>query len=174
MTNIMIDIETLSTNQDALIVSIGAVKFTQNGLGNEFYRVCYHQQKDRDIQMNTVKWWMKQSDEARQVFNDDNVVSLREALVDFKDFIDRDNDIIWANGVNFDVGILENAFREARLKFPWKYTNIRCLRSIRGIYPEYNEIMSKYRDSASHNAIDDAKCQARTLIELRDLKGFNL
>ena len=173
MKNKMIDIETLSASPNAIIVSIGVVGFNREGLGEEFYRVCYHQQKNRDIQMSTVKWWMSQGEEARAVFKDENAVSLREALVDLKDFIDRD-DNVWANGVTFDIGILENAFKEYKIKHPWKYTNIRCLRSIKAVLPVYNELLSAVREETSHNALDDAKCQAKALVTLANLKNLEL
>jgi DNA polymerase III epsilon subunit-like protein len=168
----MIDIETLSTRPNALVVSIGAVRFG-NELGKEFYSPCFYQQKDRDIDLGTVRWWMKQTPEAKSVFESQDALSLRETLINLKDFIEPD-DQIWANGVVFDIGILENAFNQYRLKFPWKYGNLNCLRSIRRLHPGYDEVMKKIRVSTSHNALDDAKCQALALIETAESLGISL
>jgi DNA polymerase III epsilon subunit-like protein len=118
---------------------------------------------------------MAQSEEAREIFTNKEikVVSLKEALVDLKDFISRD-DNVWANGVLFDIGILEHAFRSEKILFPWTYGKIRCLRGIRAIFPEYEDIMNEIRVKVSHNALDDTKCQANALIALAKLKGFTL
>lgn len=173
MKNVMIDIETLGTGSDALIVSIGAVRFGDQ-LGKEFYMPCFHQQKERKMDLSTVRWWMKQGDEGRKVFEED-AVPLKEALIELRDFLNRDEDKVWANGVTFDIGILQDALIQCKLKFPWKYSNVLCLRSIRAIYPEYDRIMKDLRgESASHNALDDAKCQAKALILLSQLQGFSL
>ena len=170
--NVMVDIETLGTGSNALIVSIGAVRFNDTII-EKFYSPCFYQQNDRKIEIGTIKWWMSQEDEARKVFSE-KAVPLKEALIDLRDFIDRE-DKVWANGVTFDITILENALLSNKLKLPWKYTNILCLRSIRSIYPEYDEIMKELRgNSASHNALDDAKMQAQALILLSQLKYFEL
>ena len=175
MTNVMIDIETLGKTQNAVIASIAAVKFNINGLKEELYKVCYNYQTTRELDLPTVKWWMAQSEEAREIFTNKEikVVSLKEALVDLKDFISRD-DNVWANGVLFDIGILEHAFRSEKILFPWTYGKIRCLRGIRAIFPEYEDIMNEIRVKVSHNALDDTKCQANALIALAKLKGFTL
>ena len=61
----MLDLETLSTRNDAAIISIGLVKFDQNGVIDsqgwalDFSKVTGH------IDPGTVKWWMEQSDMAR-------------------------------------------------------------------------------------------------------------
>ena len=169
----MIDIETLSTDPSALVVSIGAVRFG-NRLGEEFYKPCFFQQKDRKMDISTIRWWMQQEEAGRNVFKEE-AVSLREALIELRDFIDRE-DRIWANGAIFDIGILQNALTQYKQKLPWKYPNILCLRSIRAIHPEYDQLMNKLirGESASHNALDDAKCQAKALILLSQLKDFKL
>ena len=176
MTNCMLDIETLGTSTNAVIVSIGAVRFNKSGLKEEFYSVCYKQQPTREMDLNCVKWWMNQSDQARDVFNnkEQKVITLKEALVDLKDFITRE-DGVWANGTLFDFGILEHAYESEKIYSPWTYGKVRCLRSIRAIYPEeYEKTMEKFRTKASHNALDDAKCQALALISLSNSHGFTL
>lgn len=176
MTNIMIDIETLGHNDDALIASIGAVKFDVKGLNEEFYEVCYYGQGNRKMTLGTVTWWMKQSEEARKLFYDKSikVVELKLALKALRNFIDFNNDKVWANGVSFDINILKHAYDEHNLKVPWGYSRIMCLRSIRSIYPEYSSIMDSIRGEVMHNALDDAKCQASCLIELAKEKGFKI
>lgn len=174
--NVMIDIEGLGCSDNALIVSIGAVRFDSKGLGEEFYTPCFHQQSERAMDISTVKWWMSQSDGARAVFQEKDVKSLKEALIDLKAFIEP-SDKVWANGVNYDMGILQHAYISHKYRIPWKYPNIMCMRSIRAIYPELNDLMKKIRadnPGKHHDALFDSICQAQALVELSELKGFSL
>lgn len=176
MNNVMIDIESLGCTLDSVIVSIGAVKFNGSGLGDEFYKVCYQGQKDRKMDLSTISWWMGQGEEARDVFVDKKIerVTLREALVELKDFINWKEDTVWSNGTLFDISMLQNAYEWAKIRYPWPYRSVSCLRSIRKIYPYYEEAMDAYRETTSHNALDDAKCQALALIDTSRKFGFNL
>jgi len=66
--HVMIDIETLGTRPGDIILSIGAVKFDANGLGEEFY-VTINPESSKAIglraQKSTLEWWDKQSPEAK-------------------------------------------------------------------------------------------------------------
>jgi len=74
MIHAMIDLETLSTNPNAVILTVGGVKFdptTQMKPYSEMYfRVDVDSQTNmgRDVMQDTVNWWSKQpkqiSDEA--------------------------------------------------------------------------------------------------------------
>ena len=55
MTNVMLDIETLSNTENAMIASIAAVKFDITGLKEQLYHVCYKQQPTRELEFSTVK-----------------------------------------------------------------------------------------------------------------------
>jgi hypothetical protein len=118
----------------------------------------------------------KQSDAAREVFTaKQKVHSLEASLIALSAFIKKSGGSVWANGVLFDIGVLENAYESLSLNKPWHYGNIRCLRSIRLIYPEFDVLMKERRgDRAAHNALDDAEDQASILIQLAKLKGFSL
>lgn len=175
-TSVMVDIETLATTNDAFIVSIGAVVFNKEIVLHRHYTICHKGQQDREVSMETVKWWMKQSDAAREVFTAKNEVhSLEASLIALSAFIKKSGGSVWANGVLFDIGILENAYDGCALVKPWHYGNIRCLRSIRLIYPEFDVLMKERRgEKTAHNALDDAEDQASVLIQLAKIKGFNL
>ena len=77
--NVMVDLETLSTKNNATILTIGAIKFNLKdapgeGEQNTFYmRVNLDSCKELglDIDKNTEKWWNEQSPEAREeAFNE--------------------------------------------------------------------------------------------------------
>lgn len=66
--HVMIDLETLSSKSNAAIVAIGAVMFDAYGPHSNFY--CQVDAKDcqrrgMDIDADTVMWWFKQSQAAR-------------------------------------------------------------------------------------------------------------
>ena len=61
--NLMIDLETLGTKPNSAILSIGAVYFDKDGLGEEFYaNVDLQDSIDSgfDIDASTVYWWLSQ------------------------------------------------------------------------------------------------------------------
>lgn len=172
MNNIMLDIETVGNGSKAAIISIGAVFFDpiKNIVGADFYQAislassAYYGEMDA----STIEWWMKQSDNARAVFQDKDKVSLKDALAEFsqwveqiKNFKDR---VVWGNGCTFDNVILGNAYKAARMRQPWPYYGDRDVRTIvnlgrqlRGVDPK-KEMEFK---GVAHNAVDDAKHQAR-------------
>ena len=103
--------------------------------------------------------------EARQALTVDPV-PLDEAIDKFVTFFKEGN--IWGLGANFDVVIMENAMtlsgwnanRDARDKFPWKFWDIFCLRTL------MNVLDKRLPKSNNHNALDDAKAEAEILIEI--------
>jgi len=71
MQDVMIDIETLSTRLGAVVLTIGAVVFDPESeeLGQTFFiRLPAQEQIDRGalVDMQTIRWWMDQSVEAKQ------------------------------------------------------------------------------------------------------------
>jgi hypothetical protein len=71
--DIMLDIETLSTRPDAVVLTIGAVKFspwasdvnTDDGL---YVRVNVDEQLElgRHVQQDTIDWWGRQAEDVRE------------------------------------------------------------------------------------------------------------
>lgn len=172
MNNLMVDIETLGTDHTAPILSIGAVFFDPltGAVGQTFYKIVdlISAAEHSVIDADTVKWWMKQSDEARAIFNQYEAVTLTNALTSLSAFITKHSDPmkvkIWGNGSNFDNTILRVNFEKLEIPTPWKFYNDRDVRtvvdlarSISGIDPR-KEISL---EGTVHNALDDAIYQAR-------------
>lgn len=160
MNNIMIDNETLGTTSDAVIMSIGAVRFNLEGDIDEsgFYSsisVDSNLEHGRAIHEDTLIWWLDQPAEARKVFKEPKV-TLEQALMDLIDFVE-DGDIIWSNGASFDIPMLEHAFRQLDLTAPWKFFNSRCVRTYKAL-PGAEKVG---KPTTSHNALRDAIDQAR-------------
>lgn len=163
--HIMLDLETMDTAPTAAILSIGAVRFdSRKGLGDEFYQVvdiesC--QRRGMTVSGNTIEWWMKQSPEARRVFFQDKV-DIEVALGEFTDYVKGVKDsCMWGNGSTFDNAIIRNAFTRCELPTPWSYKKDFCFRTVLKNFPGERE-----ESRIWHNALEDAKAQARTLLRI--------
>jgi hypothetical protein len=169
MQNIMIDIESLGTSSNALILSIGAVEFDETGLGQEF-----HVHIDPDtcvaaglvIDPRTVMWWMEQSDAARKALLTGKKIPLLKALVQLKEAFDWKGKKVWCNGASFDFPILDNAYRAMGGEAPWEYWNALDYRTVKKIVPQDVLKASVEQAGTAHDALADAKAQALTLIQL--------
>lgn len=162
---IMLDLETLGTGANSVIIAIGAVKFDPSTMEitDVFYEVT-----DRDsciaigleVDQDTVDWWAKQSTEARAAFNDPGKPIIG-TLGKFSTFANKDS-VIWGNGSDFDNTIITNAYRKAGMKTPWQFFNNRCYRTMKNMFPKVKLV----RTGTYHNAVDDAASQATHLMSI--------
>jgi hypothetical protein len=161
--NVMIDLETMGTNDNAAIIAIGAVAFDFEGnIGPEFYELVdlnSSVSKGGVMDASTVLWWMKQSDEARKEF--EKVADLEPYVLEgFENFIEQFDDVkVWGNGASFDNVILANAYRRNDIPTPWKYYNDRCYRTMKNLHGD----IKMEREGVHHNALADAISQAKHL-----------
>lgn len=171
--NIMVDLETLGTTADAVILSIGAVKFDMSlGLVSDdaFYTsICIdsNQQYKRRIDADTLIWWFKQTAEARAVMFE-HKVPLPEALEKFRCWcLDgaSDRTTVWSNGADFDLPMLTHAFNTLKIELPWRHWNSRCYRTYKSL-PGAEDVQKPERHGVKHNALDDALYQARHLMAI--------
>ena len=108
MIHAMIDLETLSTNPDAIILTIGGVKFdpytmTEPSQGL-YHRIDVDSQTamGRHVMEDTVEWWGKQAEDVREEALGDH------DRIDLKYFIKQLNkwcvgvDVFWCQGPLFD------------------------------------------------------------------------
>ena len=166
----MIDIETLGKSPNGAIVQIAALQFDSitGQTGNEF---CINvdpvssQQTGMHIDANTVLWWMKQEREAQKLVFETDVLPLGIALNRLNDFfgIDRQERIVWANGAQFDLSIINYALDLPFINLPrlWMYWNERDARTIYNLFPE---VKKNHRFvGTAHNAIADCYNQVEIL-----------
>lgn len=171
--DLMIDLETLSTNKNAVILSIGACAFGPEEVTGQLYTSvdlssfedyedsCFH------MSASTIAWWMKQSHDARTAFDNGESLHIEQALETLRNFIETmcTPDVrVWGNGSDFDNVILQNAYDVCGLELPWKFWNNRCYRTVKGMCPE----VKIEREGTNHNALDDAESQANHLITLNE------
>lgn len=172
---IMLDLETLSTKNDAMIVSIGAVAFDTEMRRidpDNFYSAIKLESATGHISTDTVRWWMAQSDEARAVFSAQETTSEALALLDFDAWIravipveSQESVTVWSNGASFDCVVLRNAYERNGYIPPWKWYNDRCYRTYMRTF-EHHLDGTAVQCGVAHNALDDAQYQAERLLEL--------
>jgi hypothetical protein len=177
--DIMVDLETLGTLPGSVIISIGAVGFNEmevvEGLHTEFYNAVQRLDCERlglKTSASTLAWWEKQTDEARRVLTDPSAVPLAAALTDFNEWLSYfgDDVRIWGNGANFDNPLLACAYEAAGIRPRYKFWNERCYRTVKNQFPD----IKLERSGTYHNALDDARCQAKHLVEICQKRDWRL
>lgn len=175
MEQVMIDLETMGTGNDAAIIAIGAVKFVVDGqeaqILDRFYRVIKLSSAvsmGGKISPDTVLWWLQQSSNARNSLLNELSCNMLQALNDFSVWFGKDKPI-WGNGAVFDNVILKSAFDRSEANVPWTYRSDRCYRTIKAMFPQIPFQPSD--DAIAHHALHDAEQQAIHLIEI--LKHIN-
>ncbi|WP_165744301.1 3'-5' exonuclease [Pseudoalteromonas sp. Z9A6] len=172
LNDVMLDIETTSKAPDAAIISIGAVFFNPitGNIGAEFYQVIDLEDAMQygQVDASTLQWWMRQSDEARAIFNDKDTMPLKDALLELNDWLYQiegyKNRIVWGNGATFDNVILSNAYTVTKMTKAWHFSNDRDVRTVVDIGRRLLGIDPKKSNKFTgepHNALDDAKHQAK-------------
>jgi hypothetical protein len=182
---IMIDIETMGTSADAPILSIGAVEFDilTGETKSEYYRhvdfisAFHNRQPDPD----TMRWWLTQSDEARQALVDESdTVDIVTALKDLQqwvlsvielDTVNVNNDKfkrveMWANDPDFDLTILASAFKQYHIAIPWPFWSGRSCRTVCAMLDGIYRRSNYPREGTHHNALDDTKYQVLYVSEM--------
>ena len=172
MREVMIDFETLGTVADAVILSIGAVKFnidTGQIDDDGFYAsisVDSNLAAGRRIQEDTLIWWMDQNAKAQNVFKEAKQ-DLLPALQEFHAWFDPDlikEYKVWSNGADFDIPMIQHAWRTHGIESPWQFWNSRCFRTYKSL-PHAKQAIS-VPNPGKHNALMDALTQAKQLIEI--------
>lgn len=175
--DVMIDIETLGTGTDAVVLTIGAMEFC---LTDQEFTVHSKklitinprsaQQAGMTIDADTILWWMKQSEEARAALTSPLAVSLQLAMERLTEYIvsiraknTRQQLNVWGNDPDFDMVRLESAYRMAGQLAPWKYYETRSTRTMLMLAEDILGLTKRkdfVREGTHHAADDDAVYQA--------------
>jgi len=171
--NIILDLETLSTREDAAIIQIGAVVTSEScfklpdGIPIEFEQTIRYEDciaGEFHVENVTMEWWEKQDRQTRaQVFSGQD--SYESAFGEFSDWIkaieaEGFDVAIWGNGSDFDNRLLNYSLSSFGFTNVWKYWNNRCLRTLIALadiekpprIPEYER---------QHTALGDARYEER-------------
>ncbi len=119
-TCIMLDSETLGTSPNAVILTIGAVKFDPYNLQEPhtplYFRIDVDEQTalGRTIDQSTLDWWGKQDAAIfEEAMSDEDRIPLSDVITQINKYV-VGVDKIWAQGILFDIGMLENLYRQMK------------------------------------------------------------
>ena len=160
--HVMIDIETLSIENNAVIVSIGACSFNMYDIDSPekdtFYRELEWADqitKGRDIQKSTINWWnsLPISIPKGKEFPEYSMIDLLTwcKLVKPVNY--------WFRGPQFDCVKLESLAKDYGCEVPWKFWEVKDSRTL-----DLFEHPRLDKPTVLHKADDDAIQQAKDVI----------
>lgn len=171
-TEIMLDIETLSTANNAVVLSIGALGFqiekeAPKVIASRLWVLDLHSQiaAGRDISAGTMKFWREQTKSARAHWAEDKPQDVTEVLVSLGGFIGES--LVWANGSCFDIGILTSLHEQWSMGVPWKYNAVRDARTIYKATPKLRDRPTDLNLGPEHDPVADCISQVWGLWEHR-------
>lgn len=164
MKHIMGDIETLSTANNPVLLSLGAVRFDAENIIDRFHVGIDPADCERYglvIDAKAVMWWLDpKREQARKELLEQGRVDLFSALDGFSAWVREvpadELGSFWGKGATFDNVKLKSAYQATGLEYPFSYKQDECYRTManRCIAVEYEQI------GTAHNAVSDAESQA--------------
>jgi|PlaIllAssembly_1097288.scaffolds.fasta_scaffold00009_32 hypothetical protein len=189
VTHLLVDIETLATDPNAVVLSVACVPFllevhTYFGeLVPTGFFVKFDVQEQiklyhRTVEDDTVKWWKKRPKEVfdsmvRPTAED---VSLKEGLTRLNKFVAGVKDYhfnqsyVWSRGNNFDFPILKSLYDASGIGYPFNEWRARDVRTAIDIMAGTDDGQYQLRFGGdgfiAHNPLHDAAMDAARLNEL--------
>lgn len=173
--HVMLDIETLSTKDNAVVTQIAMVRFCPF-TGEAFESINRHIsiQSCLDLGLvideNTLKFWLSQSKEAQNMaikFGEDadEIYSVMASIDQFLELIE---DVrIWGKGPGFDLSKLGSIYQLSKMEKPWKFYNERCVRTMIADVDSARELIF---NGVKHCAHDDCIHQINQVKEALNVK----
>jgi len=150
-TNMMIDIETLGTEKDAVVLSLGLCLFNTKGVQEELYLEFDHVDQlvsGRSVSRDTVEWWLKTDKvELKRLLHSGTASSGSTFLFDTLDAWYEKGMKVWTRG-SMDTLILKDMCGGS---LPWPFYMERDCRTL--------DEFRKMEKTNGHNALDDCKNQ---------------
>lgn len=171
----MLDIETLGTRPECVILTLGAVKFNPFTLDEPgpglYLRLDADEQiaLGREVQEDTLQWWMTQAEDVREeaLGEGSDRVKLDDMYKQLNRFLVGANNI-WCQGPAFDMVILENLYRQMGWPTPWQFWQIRDSRTLFGVHGD-PRVKGK---AGLHNALEDCVSQATAVQQVYNKLGL--
>lgn len=161
-----IDLETLDTKPDCVILSLGAVKFdplSKNEPHSELYwklDVDHQTELGRGISDSTMEWWSKQDPKImEEAFSEDDRTPLETVLKELSKWMNG-VDVLWGQGYGFDMTILENLYWQMKMPVPWRFWQVRDSRTL---FSLCEKDPRKSMQTDLHNALADALYQSKAI-----------
>lgn len=195
--SLMIDFETLSLKDNAVLLSLGACAFdpATGEIVSTFYAaIDPRTQHGRDISASTVLWWLEQDEAARKkitqaVKNTDALDAMLDvetpeanelaenacipinhaamAFIAYVESLGQENVECWSNGA-VDHTWLQSLMDYTGYKNPIKFWNQRDYRTMKALHPDVECTAL----GQLHNALDDAMRQAHHTVKIMQHAGL--
>jgi hypothetical protein len=176
---IMIDTESLGLSSKCVVTQLALLAYDLDdpeeylALEEQFLPITPQTILGREINGDTVLWWMKQSDAARAMFEQNSgndYPELYAKTAHFFDHIktlteDRSEVEIWARGTDHDISILKSLAEDLNLTLPWKYDTVRDLRTLMSAAGVGKREIAPRVGYIEHHALSDCKHQLDCYIE---------
>ena len=172
--HVFLDLETLGLRHNAPILVIAA--YAVDSLGNKIKRDQWRvsvkdANKHGTADHSTMQWWSEQSEDAkRAAFEDGPRLTLFDALRGLSLFIGSLEGpvYVWGNAPTFDCAILRHAYMQTGQETPWEFWQERDCRTVAwvGEWLGYDAKQGTEFKGERHNALDDARHQARYTIDI--------
>jgi hypothetical protein len=190
-----LDIETLSTEPNAVVLSFALAAFDPAGIAptqvysEQYLNVDEQLRNGRHVSGSTLMWWLGMSPAARAVQTNGTRERVGVSLVYAARWIAEmtgelpDNSSnsgiitskvakIWGNGKDFDCVVLGHLYRQEGLPTPWEFRNTRCFRDL---YIQHRDVQTASASGeVAHSAEGDARWEARHLQNVVKNKGIAL
>jgi len=172
----MVDLETLSTESDALVLSFAAREFFTSpdatlttGIAlKKNLNMTDQIHKGRNISGSTLEWWAEQK---ASVLSSNIVggkgVNNATQLNELNDFIN--GSIVWGNGATFDNVITRSLLADYRIEPSWKFWNDQCYRTIKNTFDPAGRLKPKDVAGDKHDPLFDVDFQLAHLRNIDDV-----
>jgi exodeoxyribonuclease VIII len=185
--NVVLDLETLGTAEDAAIIQIGCAipdfdhKHCPLTASHAFEATIRYEEalsSEFSKEHSTMEWWEKQDPEVRkQVFSgQDTYIDALDKFVAWINLVKSGGaDVaIWGNGSDFDNRLLTYTLSSFGYKNVWSFRNNRDLRTLRALFPLHPDYINAIGlGYMKHTALGDAMLEADILdrtVDIFDLK----
>jgi hypothetical protein len=172
--DIMLDIETLGTCPDCVVLTLGAVKFNPYTLddvvGGIYCKPDVDDQiaRGRIVREDTMQWWSEQAEEVREeALGTEDRIPVVQMLKELNKFLVGANNV-WAQGTVFDIGILEHLYKQYEMVPNWQYWQITDSRTL---FKLHGDPRVKGKEGL-HNALEDCVSQASAVQQIYDKLGL--
>jgi exodeoxyribonuclease VIII len=174
MKHLMIDIETLGLDPNSFVTQIGytVVDDADGSIVVPATNIWTDDRQPGVVNMDTVRWWMQQSEEARKtVFQPLNGVARLmpyESFAELREVVLEHDPDVWGSPAMFDLPILTYYWGG---KKPWLYNRERCMMTLYRLI-DRAKVLQPPPNKLAHDAASDAEWQAQYLLNLlKSLEG---
>lgn len=178
------DIETLDTRASSVVLSMGVCFFDDEKMQtfdeivadgiNYYFEQVEQINEGRTISPATLNWWVRQGPAAQECLDNPNKIHIRDFYILFDEFCKekgicgdgcydkaRKNMKWYIRGPHFDISIMDELFKDFNITSPWRYWNVRDIRTWLDCNGFADNIKLKKPESmVAHNSLHDAAFDA--------------